>query len=72
MGLYPKSSIELALKTGKAEGKAEEKIELTKQMVLKLIKENIAIDTIEIVTGLTKAEVELILNEENGDKNQSG
>ena len=63
-----KSSIELALKTGKA----EEKIELTKQMVLKLIKENIAIDTIEIVTGLTRAEVELILNEENNGENQAG
>ncbi len=62
-----KSSIELALKTGKAEGKAEERNELTKQMVLKLIKENIEINTIEKVTGLTKAEIKLILKKENGN-----
>jgi predicted transposase/invertase (TIGR01784 family) len=56
-----KSSIELALKTGKAEGKVEERNELTKQMVLKLIKENIEINTIKKVTGLTKKEIEFII-----------
>jgi len=57
-----KNSIELALKTGKAEGKAEERIELTKKMVLGMAKKGISIQIISEVTGLTKAEIELIFS----------
>jgi hypothetical protein len=53
-----KSSIELALKTGKAEGKNE----ATKQMVLNMAKKKISIQIISDITGLTKTEVKLILD----------
>ncbi len=56
-----KSSIELALKTGKAEGVTEGKNEATKQMVLNMAKKKISIQIISDITSLTKAEIKLIL-----------
>ncbi len=57
MGIYTKSSIELALKTGKAEGKNE----ATKKMVLNMAKKKISIQIISDITSLTKAEIKLNL-----------
>ncbi len=57
-----KSSIKLALKTGKA----EERIELTKRMVCNMAKKGIPIETIADIAGLTIGETELILEKEDG------
>ena len=56
-----KNSIELALKTGKAEGKAEGKIEATKQLVVNMAKKGIEAETIADITGLPIGKIELIL-----------
>jgi predicted transposase/invertase (TIGR01784 family) len=65
-----KSSIELALKTGKAEGKVEGiakgKNEATNQMVLNMVKKKISIQIISDITGLTKADIQSIVD--NDDK----
>jgi predicted transposase/invertase (TIGR01784 family) len=57
-----KSSIKLALKTGKA----EERIELTKRMVCNMAKKGIPIETIADIASLTIGETELILEKEDG------
>lgn len=51
-----KSSIELASKTGREEGK----LESTRQTVLNLTKENLPLDFIKIATGLTEEEIKTI------------
>lgn len=55
-----KSSIELASKTGRAEGREEGKLESTRQTVLNLTKENLPLDVIKIATGLTEEEIKAI------------
>jgi len=59
-----KSSIELASKTGRAEGKEEGreegKLESTRETVLNLTKENFPLDVIKIATGLTAEEIKAI------------
>lgn len=60
-----KSSIELALKTGEAEGiikgKAEGKVEVTELMVFNMSKKGLSIQIISEITGLSKEEVKMIL-----------
>ena len=64
-----KSSIELALKTGEAEGiikgKAEGKVEVTELMVFNMSKKGLSIQIISEITCLSNEEVELILEKYN-------
>jgi len=63
-----KSSIELAAKTGREEGLQkgleQGKAEATRQIVLKLSGEEVPLEMIMAVTGLTKVKIEKILRKE--------
>jgi len=58
---------EVGKEEGKAEGKLEGRLETAKQIALNLAKQNMSIETITEVTGLTEAEVKSIL--ERNDAN---
>jgi predicted transposase/invertase (TIGR01784 family) len=63
---YQASMFESSFGDGYKEGEKKGEARATKQMILKLIKENISIDTIVLVTALSKEKIELILKEDNG------
>ena len=57
------SAEEKGIEKGIEKGKAEERKQLTKQMVFNMVKKDIAIETIVEITGLSKVDIKLILEE---------
>ena len=61
---YQASMFESSFGDGYYEGMGKGKVETTKQIVLNMAIEKIPVETIMIVTGLTKPEIEIILGED--------